>query len=75
MLPDEQDLVCGCVVSVRKAQDRMALWMKDGGKEPVVAVGREIKDVLGADSNQLYRFELHGSSGKRGSDARYDTDS
>jgi hypothetical protein len=33
---EEEEEVCGCVVSIRKAQDRIAIWTRTASKEAAV---------------------------------------
>ena len=50
--------VCGAVVSIRKSQDRIALWLKSSNKRVCVAIGERWKKALGMNKTQM-RFQLH----------------
>jgi len=59
-------LVTGAVVSVRKAGDRLALWISDADNlETVVKVGRSAKERLGLRRQDRLRFSLHREEKKR----------
>jgi len=54
------ELVTGAVVSVRKAGDRLALWISEADNlETVVEVGRAVKERLGLRRQERLRFSLH----------------
>jgi len=68
--PDE---VCGVVVSLRKAHDRLQLWTKDATSEATVkAVGRTFKQVLELPDNFVVGYQSHQDSQKRASKNRYE---
>ena len=58
------DGVCGAVVSIRKSQDRIALWTKGSDKKSCVAIGGRWKKILGMHTTPL-NFQLH-NDGKCG---------
>ena len=44
---DNEDEICGVVVSPRKVQDKLAIWTKNADSEQVVmAIGRKLRQVL-----------------------------
>merc|ERR1719204_2004480 len=56
----ETEVVTGAVVSVRKAGDKLALWIKEADElETVVKVGRTVKERLGLRGHERLRFCLH----------------
>jgi len=56
----ETEVVTGAVVSVRKAGDKLALWIKEADDlETVVKVGRTVKERLGLRGHERLRFSLH----------------
>jgi len=60
------ELVTGAVVSVRKAGDRLALWISEADNlETVVKVGRAVKERLGLRRQERLRFSLHREEKKR----------
>lgn len=60
------ELVTGAVVSVRKAGDRLALWISEADNlETVVKVGRSVKERLGLRRQERLRFSLHREEKKR----------
>jgi translation initiation factor 4E len=60
--------VCGVVVSIRKAQDRLAVWTRDATNEPTVRnIGRKIKAVLELPDTVLIGYQSHTDAMKRGS--------
>jgi len=62
----EGEVVTGAVVSVRKAGDRLALWIREADNlETVVKVGRSVKERLGLRRQERLRFSLHREEKKR----------
>jgi len=60
------ELVTGAVVSVRKAGDRLALWISEADNlETVVKVGRLAKERLGLRRQERLRFSIHREEKKR----------
>jgi translation initiation factor 4E len=46
-LDDEDDEICGAVISLRRAQDKLAIWTKTSDNtEGVLAMGQKIKALL-----------------------------
>lgn len=50
--------VCGCVVSIRKSQDRIALWLKSSDKHTCIQIGERWKKALELNKTHL-NFQLH----------------
>jgi translation initiation factor 4E len=50
--------VCGAVVSIRKSQDRIALWLRTSDKEKCIEVGERWKKALQLNKTHL-KFQLH----------------
>jgi len=47
VLEEDDNQICGCVVNVRKSQDKLCLWTKDAdNKEAIVRIGQTLKKVL-----------------------------
>jgi len=74
---DEGDEICGCVVSIRKQQDRLALWTKTAdNKEACISIGKQIKAALNLPETPKISYQVHNDSLKRNSSfnnqARYE---
>eukprot|EP00594_Rhizosolenia_setigera_P015549 CAMPEP_0178959732 /NCGR_PEP_ID=MMETSP0789-20121207/12484_1 /TAXON_ID=3005 /ORGANISM="Rhizosolenia setigera, Strain CCMP 1694" /LENGTH=203 /DNA_ID=CAMNT_0020642827 /DNA_START=163 /DNA_END=774 /DNA_ORIENTATION=- len=61
------DQVCGAVVSIRKSQDRIALWLKSTDKEPCVKVGERWKTALEVSSKTVFKYQAHKDAAASGS--------
>jgi len=63
---DDEDEICGAVVSIRKAQDRIALWTKTASKEVQTRlIGRIFKRALELPENVVLGYQSHADSMKR----------
>jgi len=63
-----EDEVCGCVVSLRKAADRIALWTRTSSKEvATMAIGRHFKRALELPDNMTLGYQSHTDSMSRNS--------
>jgi len=63
------DQVNGAVVSIRKSQDRIALWLKgDPGKsaEMIMTVGMRWKKALNLSQKQMLRYQMHKDAAASG---------
>jgi len=61
----EEDEICGAVVSVRKSQDRVALWTKHANNEPGTrSVGQVWKRVLELPQSSNIGYQAHEESMK-----------
>jgi len=70
---ESADEVCGIVVSMRKAQDRLSLWTKDWKNEHGVKnLGRQLKGMLELPDNITIGYLNHEDSLKRTSRNRYE---
>merc|ERR1712070_1291367 len=74
---DEGDEICGCVVSIRKQQDRLALWTKTAdNRDACISIGKQIKLALGLSDSMKISYQVHNDSLKRNSSfnnqARYE---
>ncbi|KAG9403536.1 hypothetical protein AC1031_006176 [Aphanomyces cochlioides] len=66
-LEDDDDL-CGAVVSVRKAQDRIAVWTKTATNESLQkVVGRNFRKVLELNKNEVLKYQSHADAAASGS--------
>ena len=65
------DQVCGAVVSVRKSQDRIALWLKTGNMEICVRIGEKWKKALDLEKTSL-RYQTHKDAKDSGRSFRID---
>jgi translation initiation factor 4E len=58
----DSDEICGCVVSLRKSYDRIALWIRISDDEQVIRrIGQQFKEHLG-QSNLKFAFEVHNDA-------------
>jgi translation initiation factor 4E len=62
------DDVCGLVVSVRKAGDRVQIWTRDANNEAACRdIGRSLKETLELPDNVLIGYQSHADSMKKSS--------
>ncbi|EED92544.1 eukaryotic translation initiation factor 4E [Thalassiosira pseudonana CCMP1335] len=59
--------VCGCVVSIRKAQDRIALWLKSCDKKACTEVGARWKKCLEVSNKTGLKYQAHKDAAASGS--------
>jgi translation initiation factor 4E len=59
------DEVCGAVVSIRKSQDRIALWLKSSDKERCIAIGERWKKALEMNKTSL-KYQTHKDAAASG---------
>jgi translation initiation factor 4E len=60
------DDVCGMVVSVRKAGDRVQIWTKDATNEQACRdIGRSLKDALELPESTIVGYQSHADSMKK----------
>lgn len=65
------DDVCGLVVSVRKAGDRVQIWTRDANNEAACRdIGRSLKETLELPDNVLIGYQSHADSMKKSSSAK-----
>lgn len=70
---DSPDDVCGLVVSVRKAGDRVQIWTKDATNEQACRdIGRSLKRNLDMPDNIIIGYQSHADSMKKASKNRYE---
>mmetsp|Transcript_11899 Transcript_11899/g.18255 ORF Transcript_11899/g.18255 Transcript_11899/m.18255 type:complete len:205 (-) Transcript_11899:195-809(-) len=60
------DQVCGAVVSIRKTQDRIALWLKSSDKVLCSEIGARWKKALELQKTPL-KYQLHDDAAASGS--------
>jgi len=53
------DEICGAVVSIRKSQDRIALWLKSCEKDACVKIGARWKRALEVSSKTPLKYQSH----------------
>jgi translation initiation factor 4E len=68
----EGDQICGAVVSIRKSQDRIALWMKSSDKQACSEVGARWKKALELNKTIL-KYQLHDDAATSGSSFKNET--
>jgi len=65
---DDENEVMGCVVSIRKGQDRLALWTKTWSKEDIQRrIGIQLKRTLELPEHTSIGYSVHSDSMKRNS--------
>jgi len=70
---EENEEICGCVVSVRKAQDIIALWTRTSSNANIaVAIGRQLKKVLELGENSSLNYQAHSDSLRNSSKNKYE---
>lgn len=70
---DSPDDVCGLVVSVRKAGDRVQIWTKDATNEQACRdIGRSLKRNLEMPDSIVIGYQSHADSMKKASKNRYE---
>ncbi len=68
---EESDEICGCVVSVRKNQDRIAIWTKNAAKETTQrSIGRQWKSIV--ELSTAIEYQVHSDSLRNISKPRYE---
>jgi len=65
---EEESEICGCVVSVRKVGDRIALWTKNCTSDVVQKkIGFQFKKTLELPDQAIVGYQGHADSMKKGS--------
>lgn len=65
------DDVCGIVVSIRKAGDRVQIWTRDANNEAACRdIGRSLKETLELPDNVVIGYQSHADSMKKSSSAK-----
>lgn len=60
------DEVCGCVVSIRKGQDRVALWLKSCDRKRCTEVGARWKKCLEVSNKTALKYQSHKDAAASG---------
>jgi len=69
----EEEQVCGCVVSIRKSQDRITIWTRNAAMEGRVrAIGEKWKRLLDLPKATVIAYQAHADSMKNRSVSRYE---
>jgi translation initiation factor 4E len=69
---EESDEICGAVVSVRRAQDKIAIWTKTASNEAAqVSIGKQWKEVLDYNDKLGYVFHDDAKRQDKGAKNRY----
>jgi translation initiation factor 4E len=61
------DEICGAVVSIRKNQDRIALWLKSCDKDACIKVGTRWKKALEVGNKTSLKYQSHRDAAAHGS--------
>mmetsp|Transcript_17313 Transcript_17313/g.22526 ORF Transcript_17313/g.22526 Transcript_17313/m.22526 type:complete len:196 (+) Transcript_17313:138-725(+) len=64
---DENGDACGCVVSLRKGQDRIALWLRCNKFDIAVKCGQRWKRALEVSNRTTLRYQSHQDAAASGS--------
>jgi len=65
---EDENEICGCVVSVRKTGDKISLWTKTSSNETVTKrVGRQLKESLELIDSHVIGYQSHADCLKRNS--------
>jgi len=65
---EDETEICGCVVSIRKGNNRIALWTKTSQLESAQKrIGTQMKRLLELPENSPLGYQVHSDSLKRGS--------
>lgn len=60
------DELCGTVVSIRKSQDRVALWLKSCNPEPCMEIGERWKKALEVSNKTKLKYQSHKDAAASG---------
>mmetsp|Transcript_25923 Transcript_25923/g.31955 ORF Transcript_25923/g.31955 Transcript_25923/m.31955 type:complete len:200 (-) Transcript_25923:195-794(-) len=58
--------ICGAVVSIRKSQDRIAIWLKSCDKKICEEIGQRWKTALAVSNKTTLKYHSHKSSAASG---------
>lgn len=61
----EMDEVCGCVVSVRRQNYRLALWLRTDNKDTAISLGQQLKQQLEWGPDIKLEFQSNADAMKR----------
>jgi translation initiation factor 4E len=56
--------ICGCVVSIRAQACRIAMWVRSSEKNAFMAIGNQIKTILGLPPKKL-EYTTHANAMKK----------
>lgn len=69
---DESEEICGAVVSVRRAQDKIAIWTKTASNEAAqVTIGKQWKDIIDCNDKLGYLVHEDAKRQEKGAKNRY----
>jgi translation initiation factor 4E len=60
----DSDEICGCVVSIRAQACRIAMWVRSSDKNAFMAIGNQIKTILGLPPKKL-EYTTHANAMKK----------
>mmetsp|Transcript_19299 Transcript_19299/g.27150 ORF Transcript_19299/g.27150 Transcript_19299/m.27150 type:complete len:195 (-) Transcript_19299:72-656(-) len=66
------DEICGAVVSIRKNQDRIALWLKSCDKDKCVKIGARWKKALEVSNKTSLKYQSHKDATASGNSFKND---
>jgi translation initiation factor 4E len=69
---DNEDEICGAVISPRRVQDKLAIWTKNADNtEVVMAIGRKLRQVLEIGANDKLEFFVHAEAYSKNAKPRF----
>eukprot|EP00009_Paramoeba_aestuarina_P003434 CAMPEP_0201521772 /NCGR_PEP_ID=MMETSP0161_2-20130828/16159_1 /ASSEMBLY_ACC=CAM_ASM_000251 /TAXON_ID=180227 /ORGANISM="Neoparamoeba aestuarina, Strain SoJaBio B1-5/56/2" /LENGTH=278 /DNA_ID=CAMNT_0047920473 /DNA_START=20 /DNA_END=856 /DNA_ORIENTATION=- len=64
---EENDDICGAVVSRRKVADKISLWMRNcNDEETIMKIGKKLRELLPADTDLKLTYQMHEDSLRSG---------
>ena len=69
---DNDDEICGAVISPRRASDKLAIWTRSADKEEVVlSMGRKLKSILELAAGDKMEFTVHADAYSKNAKPKY----
>jgi len=66
-MDENGDVVCGCVVSLRKGNDRIALWLRCNQFDLAMKIGQRWKRALEVSNKTVLKYQSHQDAAASGS--------
>lgn len=69
---DNDDEICGAVISLRRAQDKLAIWTKSADNtEAVLAIGRKLKAIIELAPSEKMEYSVHADAYSKNAKPRH----
>ena len=69
---DNEDELCGAVISPRRMSDKLAIWTKNADAQDVVmAIGKKLRQVLELSPGDKLEFFVHAEAYSKSAKARW----